>query len=73
MTQEEIEKLARECFHRLCPHAPKDLAVDKSTTMKAYLEGYFAGRGPVREIRPSPLGPEELEQLRIMEENDESN
>jgi hypothetical protein len=39
-----VESRARECYHRLCPYSPKDLEIEKSTTMRAYLEGYADGR-----------------------------
>lgn len=40
----DVEQLARECYLRLCPYAPKDLPVEKSTTMRAFLEGYKAAK-----------------------------
>jgi hypothetical protein len=68
MTPEEVEKLARECYHRLCPHAPKDLPIDKSTTMKAFLEGYFTNRFVSPPIEPAELTEEELAWLKEDEE-----
>ncbi len=31
---------ALECFRRLCPHAPPDQPLNKSTTQQAYVEGF---------------------------------
>lgn len=42
--RERLEQAAREVYWRLCPHAPKDLPIEKSTTMKAFIEGYTLGR-----------------------------
>ena len=42
-----IEKLARAAFAKLCPWIAKEypeFPVDKSTTMKAYIEGYEQGK-----------------------------
>lgn len=39
-SKEEIEAAARVVYSRLCPHAPKDLPREKSTTMTAFVEGY---------------------------------
>lgn len=41
---EDPKILAREALLRLCPHAPKDLPFEKSTTMQAYMEGYLRAK-----------------------------
>ena len=51
----KAEELARETYWELCPHAPRDLELEKSTTMRAYVKAFTKALDLVAEMECDSL------------------